>query len=40
MAAMIADGKSLILNADVLYRGHPDFAENLKKLGAVIKEVK
>lgn len=40
MAAMIADGKSLILNADVLYRGHPHFAENLKKLGAVIKEVK
>ena len=39
MSAMIAEGESLILNADALYRGHPDFAENLQKLGAVIEEV-
>jgi len=38
MAAMIAEGESLILNADALYRGHPHFAENLRKLGAKIKE--
>jgi len=39
MAAMIADGETLILNADTLYRGHPNFSENLRKLGAVIEEV-
>ncbi len=38
MAAMIAEGESLILNADALYRGHPRFAENLRKLGAKITE--
>ncbi len=37
MAAMIANGESEILNADALYRGHPYFAENLKKLGAQIE---
>jgi UDP-N-acetylglucosamine 1-carboxyvinyltransferase len=26
MAAMISEGQSLILNADVLYRGHPEFS--------------
>ncbi len=40
MTAMIADDESVILNADSLYRGHPDFAQNLKKLGAEIEEVK
>ena len=40
MAAMIADGESVILNADALYRGHPHFSENLQKLGAKILEQK
>lgn len=40
MAAMISEGESLILNADALYRGHPRFAENLRKLGAQIEEIK
>lgn len=40
MAAMIAEGQTTILNADSLYRGHPHFSENLKKLGAVIEEIK
>jgi len=39
MSAMIAEGETTILNADVLYRGHPHFSENLKKLGASIKEI-
>ncbi len=40
MCAMIAEGESIILNADALYRGHPHFAENLQKLGALIEETK
>lgn len=40
MSAMISEGESLITNADVLYRGHPNFSENLRKLGATIEEVK
>jgi UDP-N-acetylglucosamine 1-carboxyvinyltransferase len=39
MAAMIADGETTILHADSLHRGHPDFAANLKSLGARIEEV-
>ena len=39
MSAMISEGESTILNADALYRGHPHFAENLRKLGAQIEEV-
>jgi UDP-N-acetylglucosamine 1-carboxyvinyltransferase len=39
MCAMTAKGESLILNADALYRGHPNFSLNLKKLGAKIEEV-
>jgi len=39
MAAMVADGDSTIINADALYRGHPHFSENLKKLGAKIEEI-
>ncbi len=39
MAAMIAEGESTILNADALYRGHPHFAENLRRLGAKIQEI-
>jgi len=39
MAAMIAEGESVILNADALYRGHPNFSENLRKLGAKISEI-
>ncbi len=39
MAAMIAEGQTTILNADALYRGHPHFSENLRKLGAKIEEV-
>jgi UDP-N-acetylglucosamine 1-carboxyvinyltransferase len=40
MACMMAEGESTILNADSLYRGHPRFSENLKKLGAEIEEIK
>ena len=40
MTAMIAQGETTILNADSLYRGHPNFSANLAKLGAVIEEVK
>ena len=40
MAAMISEGETVILNADSLYRGHPDFAENLRRLGAKIEEIK
>jgi len=39
MCAMTARGESLILNADALYRGHPNFSLNLKRLGAKIEEV-
>lgn len=39
MAAMIAKGESKILNADAIHRGHPHFVENLRALGAEIKEV-
>jgi UDP-N-acetylglucosamine 1-carboxyvinyltransferase len=38
MAAMLAEGETTILNADSIHRGHPDFVENLKKLGAKIEE--
>ncbi|MFC1649134.1 UDP-N-acetylglucosamine 1-carboxyvinyltransferase [Patescibacteria group bacterium] len=38
MVAMIAEGETTILNADVLYRGHPNFSQNLKNLGASIRE--
>ncbi len=40
MSCMIAEGESVILNADALYRGHPHFSENLQKLGAKIAEIK
>lgn len=40
MAAMLSEGESTILNADSLYRGHPNFSENLKRLGAQIEEIK
>lgn len=39
MAAMVAEGETTILNADALYRGHPHFSENLKRLGAQIEEI-
>ena len=39
MAGMIAEGETTILNADSLYRGHPHFSENLRRLGAEIKEI-
>jgi UDP-N-acetylglucosamine 1-carboxyvinyltransferase len=39
ITAMLAEGESTILNADALYRGHPHFSENLKRLGAKIEEV-
>ncbi len=38
MAAMISEGETNILNADALYRGHPNFSENLRSLGAKIEE--
>lgn len=37
IAAMIAEGETVILNAEALYRGHPNFQENLTKLGAKIE---
>jgi UDP-N-acetylglucosamine 1-carboxyvinyltransferase len=40
MAAMISEGESIIVNADALYRGHPDFAKKLSRLGASIEEIK
>lgn len=39
MCAMTAKGETTILNADALYRGHPNFAKNLQKLGAKIEEI-
>jgi len=39
MSAMIAEGQSTILNAETLYRGHPDFSAKLKSLGASIEEI-
>lgn len=39
LVAMIAEGTSIILNADALRRGHPRFVENLRHLGAKIEEV-
>ncbi len=39
MSSMIAEGESIILNAESLYRGHPHFSENLQKLGAKIEEI-
>lgn len=38
MCALISEGETVILNADALYRGHPNFSNNLKKLGAKIEE--
>ena len=40
MLAMIAEGETVILNADALYRGHPRFSENLRMLGAKVEEIK
>ena len=40
MTAMIAEGDSIVLNADALYRGHPHFAQNLSRMGAEIEEIK
>lgn len=39
MSAMISKGESTILNADALYRGHPNFSNNLRNLGAEIEEL-
>jgi UDP-N-acetylglucosamine 1-carboxyvinyltransferase len=39
MAAMISEGETIILNADSVHRGHPNFAQNLKSLGAQIEEI-
>jgi len=39
MTAMIAEGETVIQNADSLYRGHPNFAKNLASLGAKIEEI-
>lgn len=37
--AVVAEGNSTVNNADALYRRHSHFAENLEKLGAVIREI-
>ncbi|MEK9201294.1 MAG: UDP-N-acetylglucosamine 1-carboxyvinyltransferase, partial [Patescibacteria group bacterium] len=39
MAALIADGETIIKNADSLHRGHPNFVKNLNSLGAHIEEI-
>lgn len=39
MVALLAEGKSTILNADSLDRGHGDLIDNLQKLGASIERV-
>jgi UDP-N-acetylglucosamine 1-carboxyvinyltransferase len=39
LVAMIAQGTSVILNADALKRGHPHFIENLRRLNADIEEI-
>lgn len=39
MTAMIAQGETIINNADSIHRGHPNFVANLKKLGAKIEEI-
>lgn len=39
MAAMAADGESILLNIDTVYRAHPNFVENLRLLGAEIQEI-
>lgn len=38
VTAMAAEGGSIILNADALYRGHPNFVQNLRSMGAIIEE--
>lgn len=40
MTAMIAQGETIINNADTIHRGHPNFVANLKKLGAKIEEIR
>ena len=39
MTAMIAQGETTIQNADSIHRGHPNFVNNLKSLGAQIEEI-
>jgi UDP-N-acetylglucosamine 1-carboxyvinyltransferase len=39
MTAMLAKGESIIKNADAVYRGHANFAANLRSLGAQIEEI-
>lgn len=39
MAAMAAEGTSTLHNIDTIYRAHPNFIENLTKLGAKIEKV-
>lgn len=39
MTAMLAEGETIINNADSIHRGHPNFVANLKSLGAQIEEV-
>ncbi len=37
MVAASLEGRSVVMNADPISRGHPHFAENLRKLGAEIE---
>jgi UDP-N-acetylglucosamine 1-carboxyvinyltransferase len=39
MVALTVEGESRIHNADTIRRAHPDFIENLNKLGADIEWV-
>ena len=39
MVGLIADGETVIQNADAISRGHPNFIENLNRLGAKITAI-
>ncbi len=39
MAALAAEGESILKNIDTVFRAHPNFVENLKSLGAEIEVI-
>ena len=39
IAALTAEGESVIANADLIYRGYENIVEKLRSLGADIKEI-
>lgn len=38
MVALIADGESIVTNTDSLNRGHENFINNLKRVGAIVEQ--